>query len=213
MGSLLRNFMLERWDKSPEKVIILSRQILQQVGLFFCMPQTKSQHNQRAVRSFFFPFFFSASVPFPFISVAHRNYCASLSSAEYTSNRRWSTGNLHRGSQAARGRASCMLHCFINLFFLLFGKKVNRGDPEQIEKCVCVAGWEGAWEACDGCGSAASVAGLKACGAAVRLLLKGPGGLLGPPQARMSCCRLRLSCGYCRDAGPAHTWQDLPLPL
>lgn len=76
---------------------------------FFCIPQTKSQHNQRAVRSFFLPFFFAASVPFPFISAAHRNYPASLSSAEYTSNRRWSTGSLHRRSQAVRGRASCML--------------------------------------------------------------------------------------------------------
>lgn len=32
----------------------------------------------------------------------------------------------------------------MNLFFLLSGGKLNVGDPEETEKCVCVAGWEGA---------------------------------------------------------------------
>lgn len=191
MGSLLKNFMLERWDKSPEKVIISSRQILQQVGLLFLYTSNKEAAQSKSCKIFFFSlFFFPASVPFPFISAAHGNYRTSLSSAEYTSNRRWSTGSLHRRSQVARGRVSCMLHCFINLFFLLSGGKVNMGDPDQTEKCVCVAGWEGAWEACDGCRSAASAAGLKQCGSVVRLVPEGPGGYWDPPQARMSCCRL-----------------------
>ena len=151
-------------------------------------------------------------MPFPFISASHRNYCASLSSAEYTSNRRWSTASLHRRSQAAKGRASCMLQCFTNLFFLLFGEKVNVGDPEQIKKkhvhrrlgrslrsvqwvqagCFCC--WAEGVRICGGAGAGGS---RRAAG----------------PWARTSCCRQGLSCRYHRDAAPAHTWQDLPLAL
>lgn len=76
-----------------------------------------------------------------------------------------------------------MLHWFINLFFLLFGERVNVGDPEQTKKRACAAGWAGAREACDECGVACFCGWAKGVTSSGGAGAKGPwGGFWDPPR-------------------------------